>query len=105
MKYIFTIFLALSLIFVSHTQADEYSNDKYYINGESFVIMENAMFLHINGAYFPISNLHSDERGLYTLTNELLEWDDFFGWKCPTCKYINGTGHNCCQFCGKRRPG
>lgn len=74
--------------------------EKVYLPKDKVVIHNNQILIGEGGNWKPISQLSSDDRGLYV---ESTEAANILEWECENCGNANWFWDDYCLFCGYDR--
>ncbi len=70
---------------------------RFYLAPGSLFMDGQGLFVSIAGELYPVTAVHSDERGVY-----IDEWE--YKWTCAECKKPNPIWFSFCAWCGKPKP-
>lgn len=91
MKWI-AAFFCLSIALFAEDQSE-----KYYLTPGSLFMSERGLFIDVEGEFYPVMAVKTDEQGVY-----VDDWE--LKWDCAECKKPNLTWFTFCAWCGKPRP-
>ncbi|MCB1107826.1 MAG: zinc ribbon domain-containing protein [Chlamydiia bacterium] len=100
MKKLMVAFFAIFFFLMPLVASEE--TDKVYVKEENIFFDQGKIYLLIEGSYFEIHTLMSDQGGIYVPPKEL-KWP-YTPFICPNCDTLNGPGARYCKKCGAPRP-
>jgi|GEM_PF-6866744 hypothetical protein len=96
------IFFFSALVFFSTSLIALEEAHKFYLNEEDICFDQGKIYLLIEGVYYEIHGLMSDQEGIYIPPKES-KWP-YTPFVCSKCDTLNGPGARYCKKCGRPRP-
>lgn len=105
MKYCLKGLFFLICFFSSMSLSAEYASDssapigqaKVYFNADDLEIVDNAIYIHLEGNLLETNIIRTDQYGLYIFENDITDYGiaKEKKWKCPYCHRWWSAGERC----------